>query len=138
MSLIAVSGPVSIGEAQRLGIDRTLEAWLGEGDTLVTGGAYGVDTRAALWALGEGIRVVLIVPRSLLWHRELRACSGTSLIEVDGSYMDRNEAIAEFAHQLIAFPHTKREHLRSGTWATVRRFEARMKPTVIQPLSVFK
>ena len=34
MSLIAVSGPVSIGEAQRLGIDRTLEAWLGEGDDL--------------------------------------------------------------------------------------------------------
>lgn len=138
MTKIAVSGPVSINEAHRAGIDSILAAWFGEGDRLVTGGAYGVDTRAALWALGEGIGVTLIVPSDLRWHRELRACSGTCLIEVDGSYMERNEEIAEHADELVAFPFTKREHLRSGTWATVRRFQARMKPTTVRPLSVFK
>jgi hypothetical protein len=138
MAYIAVSGPVSISQRQRAGIDSVLRSEFGEGDRLVTGGAYGVDTRAALWALGEGVPVTLVVPRALLWHRALASNDGVAVIEVDGSYMERNERIADEADRLLAFPFTKREHLRSGTWATVRRFEARMKPTSIRPLSVFK
>lgn len=134
---VAVSGPVSITDAHRLGIGRSLHEILEEGDEVFTGGAYGVDTHAALWSLGEGFDVVLVVPQELPWHRELEAVASATIL-VDGLYMERNERIADLADKLIAFPFTKREHLRSGTWATVRRFEARMKPVTVRPLSLFK
>lgn len=139
MTYIAVSGRVSVNDAQRRGIRSILASWFGATqDTLVTGGAYGVDTCAAVWALSEGIPVVLVVPQHLLWHRALASCEGCTVEYVDGGYMGRNEEIAERSDQLLAFPFTKREHLRSGTWATVRRFEARMKPVTVRPLSAFK
>jgi predicted Rossmann-fold nucleotide-binding protein len=134
---LAVSGPVSISPAQVAGVRSVLARQFDEDDRLVTGGAYGVDTVAAVWAKGEGLYVHLIVPKDLVWHRELRAIVD-EVTEVDGSYMERNEAVAEACDALLAFPYTKREHLRSGTWATVRRVQGRAKPVKVVALSRFK
>lgn len=35
-------------------------------------------------------------------------------------YLDRNHDIVDAVDLLIAAPETKKEHLRSGTWATIR------------------
>lgn len=141
----AVSGPVSISLAQRAGVLVHLaERFDVEEDVLVTGGAYGVDTTATIWALGEGMPVTLVVPEKQRWNERLMDNAGVTVVVVPSTgrgpsadYMARNEEIAERAATLVAFPYTKREHARSGTWATARRFDARGKGVFIIPLSQF-
>lgn len=140
---VAVSGVSrTLTPAQRMGICGDLFGLIAPGDTLITGGAYGVDSAAAVWAASEGIIVYLYVPENNLWHRELANLAAQVLVVPGPSgsegYMLRNDAIADSpAEALIAFPDTNRSKLRSGTWATVRRFESRGKGYKIVPLSRF-
>lgn len=138
---VAVSGiSRTLTRAQRAVVTTTLDMQVAPEDTLVTGGAYGVDTAATIWAASEGIAVALYVPRDLLWNRRLAEIAGVEVVaEVPGTYMDRNDALADSsATKLVAFPDTKRTVLRSGTWATVRRFRARDKDVLVRALSQYK
>lgn len=104
--------------------------------TVLSGAAHGVDTAGAFAALEEGLPLVLVVPTDLYHNYQLvRNPDVQEVIEVEGSYMDRNDRLADEADELIAFPRTAEERVRSGTWATVRRFRQRGKNVRIVPLT---
>lgn len=133
---VAVSGPARKLTEEEFGIVRAEIAKLPPGTHLFSGGAHGVDTAAAFFALELGLPVVLVVPADLFHN--YRLAQNTELadvIEVEGSYMDRNDRLAEEADELIAFPRSPNETVRSGTWATVRRFRKQEKPVKIVSLS---
>lgn len=46
-------------------------------------------------------------------------------------YLQRNQDIVNKVNYLIAFPNTKTEQLRSGTWATIRYARKKQLPLVI-------
>lgn len=130
--LVAVSGPTTIS-ASGEELVRGVVAALPAGTVLVSGGAYGVDTLAAESARERGLRVILAVPAGK-WHNErLSEDLGCRVEEVPGGYMARNDRLAELADVLYAFPPTAREELRSGTWATVRRFRRLGKTVHLTP-----
>lgn len=91
-------------------------------DLFTTGGAYGVDTEAAIAALRyhPQRRVHQIcVPVGCRYNEDTTLLG--EVIEVPGGYIARNDAIVAHSDILLAFPRTRQEVLRSGTWATVRR-----------------
>jgi len=133
---VAVSGPARKLTEEEFGIVRGEVAKLEPGTELVSGCAHGVDTAAAFYALELGLPVVLVVPEDQFHNYALAGnVEVTDSIEVHGSYMDRNDALAEYADELIAFPRSPSETVRSGTWATVRRFRKRDKNVRIVPLT---
>lgn len=103
-----------------------------DGLVIKTGAAHGVDTAAAVACLGlyPDARHELYVPGAGdLWHNVelpklfidmMRAGWNCHVIMVPGTYMDRNDRLAE-TDLMLAFPHGLHEVTRSGTWATVRR-----------------
>ena len=119
---------------------------------LMSGCAFGIDTDAimAFLKIFPAIkRVYLVVPGApynVAWVNE---CLGIhSPMErtavtvhrmpvrtqpIAKAYMARNDYVAEHADKLVAFPHQAEEQLRSGTWATVRRFEKLDKPVIVRP-----
>jgi predicted Rossmann fold nucleotide-binding protein DprA/Smf involved in DNA uptake len=50
------------------------------------------------------------------------------------TYMDRNARLVALGDMLLAFPATRAEELRSGTWSTIRRARKAGKRIVIVPL----
>jgi hypothetical protein len=128
---------------------RAVEQYKGRPPRVVVSGcAYGVDTKATLEAikLWPEVTVWCVVPAA--YHNErfvevMRERPGTKIIRAperknaSDSYMARNDMMAEVSTDLAAFPDTSIEEQRSGTWATVRRFRKRRKPVFILPLSGF-
>jgi hypothetical protein len=115
---------------------------------VVSGCAFGVDTDSTLEAikLWPDVTIWCVVPAA--YHNSrfveaMRQRPGTKVIRVperknaSDSYMARNDMMAEISTDLAAFPHDSIEEIRSGTWATVRRFRKRNKPVYILPLSGF-
>lgn len=102
---------------------------------LITGGARGVDTVAALAArdFHPGVEQRIIYPDGR-WNEDLREQVPGATFYPGGSYMERNDALVEHADLLIAFPRTEHEVLRSGTWATVRRARKRGVEVRLHPL----
>jgi len=106
----------------------------------VSGGAYGVDTAAAygvdLYGLGS---LHFVVPASLPNNRKfvkkLVDDDRATVEYVSGTYMDRNDRLVELADELVAFPRTREEERRSGTWATIRRAWKAKVPVTLYPLS---
>jgi predicted Rossmann fold nucleotide-binding protein DprA/Smf involved in DNA uptake len=86
-----------------------------------TGGAYGVDTEAAIaaWKYQSYNRLQVCVPTGKAYNEATRKLG--KVIEVPGGYMARNDAIVAHSDVLLAFPRTREEVVRSGTWATIRR-----------------
>lgn len=93
-------------------------------DSIATGGAYGVDTHAALFCyrLFPEAEHNIFFPIDKWWNSELLNLQlWDHVTGVGGGYMKRNDALVDFCDELIAFPKTSEEELRSGTWATIRR-----------------
>lgn len=101
-----------------------------------SGASWGVDTAVAEVASN----LILIIPgapfnEDLL---ELRTDAqvidlGGDSIYMDGSeaYMDRNQELVNLGDHLLAFPQTRKEVKRSGTWATIRRAQGVIPVTYI-------
>ncbi len=124
-------------------IKETLMA-LPEPDLVVSGGCIGVDSIVGRWfAEFTEANQHVILPASLrkasFWFTDYPHVTIERM--PDGTdYMDRNDRLVQYcvdqatedgmlpAHQFtevlkaLAFPKEDREVLRSGTWATVRRF----------------
>lgn len=122
---------------------------------LMTGCAFGIDTDSINFFLHtwKSIKVInLIVPAApynVAWvntflngvHPDMppkiviRRMPRRKNQTAAKSYMERNTYLADNADVCAAFPHTTQEELRSGTWATIRRFERRDKAVVLRPIS---
>jgi hypothetical protein len=55
-------------------------------------------------------------------------CDGAAAVRPALDYLDRNHAIVDAVHALIAAPKGSKEERRSGTWATVRYARKDRKP----------
>ena len=103
-----------------------------------SGGARGVDTLAACFALELFPQAEhhLVVPDGYDWNDDglLQIDRWKSIIWVTGGYMKRNDALVRACDILLAFPKTAKEELRSGTWATVRRGRKAGRDVRIHPL----
>lgn len=76
------------------------------------------------------IKIVIHPPN----NNSLRAYCDSSYILPPKPYLDRNHDIVDCTDQLFAFPSTKQEIMRSGTWSTVRYAKKIYKPiTMIYP-----
>lgn len=102
---------------------------------LITGGARGVDTVAALACrdFHSTVEQRVIYPDGR-WNEELRERIPGANFYPGGPYLQRNDALVEHADLLIAFPRTADEVLRSGTWSTVRRARKRGVEVRLCPL----
>lgn len=144
MKGVGFTGPLELNEPGERFVSRTVAA-LCDFDCFVSGAAYGVDTAAGLAAaeLFPDAMHRVYVPQA--WHNEAAVAQlrerGAEVIEVapgpNGPYMARNDAmVADRAvEQLVGFPHTAAERLRSGTWATIRRARKAGLRVVLHPLS---
>lgn len=73
------------------------------------------------------IRVVVHPPT----NKAQRAFCKSDDIKREKPYLQRNKDIVNETDMLIAFPGTKVEQLRSGTWSTVRYAKETNKPILI-------
>lgn len=145
MTRYAVTGPVDITEGQAKTVQHVIQMLpLKPGDSLASGGAYGVDTVAARAALDRGFELRLVVPAAS-FNEALLKLRSDSPIRLDQappgadrseSYMRRNEQLVAGADVLLAFPLTPIERLRSGTWATIRRAHKAGVQVRLYPLNI--
>jgi hypothetical protein len=134
MTRYAVTGPTGAPtrplrrEAPQ--IVRTALCGLSDVTEFTTGGAYDVDTIAALAALNlwEASDVILRLAlpvasfnRELLRYGRFQVEYAIRRGTPNASYMARNDLLVSHADVLLAFPRTLREEQRSGTWSTIRR-----------------
>lgn len=130
-------------------VTRYEEAYIGDvvvalkADRFVSGAAQGVDTSAILQAWGyhageRGAEARLVVPEGCAYNVRLvnyfRGRQDVAIEFVYGGYMKRNDRLVELADTLVAFPRTRQEVLRSGTWATIRRARKAGIPVELYPL----
>lgn len=128
-----------------------IEAKFGVPSLLVTGSAHGVDTiwiqmAAARW---RRTAIMLIAPDAPhnedLYHllramHNGRSIARTRLLVMPrapnnaAAYMQRNDQVQHHADVLSAHPKQRTEVIRSGSWATIRRFRKRDKPVWLSPV----
>lgn len=105
-----------------------------------SGGAVGVDTLAAYAAiqLYPTAKHTIYVPKGEWYNEEFVQdfIDGNygEVIEIEGGYMKRNDALVGACDALMAFPKTNKEEKRSGTWATIRRAQRSRKKVIKNPL----
>jgi hypothetical protein len=90
-----------------------LDLFVQRGDTIISGGAVGVDMMVAEYARARGLEFVEHLPQGDEFHKN--------------PYLERNTKIAEDCEILIAFP-AKDSH---GTWDTITKAKALNKRIVI-------
>lgn len=96
------------------------------------GDCIGADAQAHMLALAIGIPNIIIHPPIIPDKRAF--CSGVfglpTIVSIQElkSYLIRNRRIVDSCDLLIALPNTNVEHLRSGTWATVRYAQSINRP----------
>jgi hypothetical protein len=121
----------------------------------VSGACWGVDTLAArdALALWPHARHRLVVPNAphneelvaefeVLERLRLENAAGrgreihatVEKMPAGTGYMERNDRLVLLADVLLAFPSTRDEVVRSGTWATVRRARKANVPVMVYPL----
>jgi hypothetical protein len=118
-----------------------------DGDEFFSGGAVGVDTAFALFAVQywPNAKHTLVLPRAMWNEAGLIDWIGDAFAtvwadkgrNVSQAYMNRNTLLAQSVGrggQLLAFPDGPDELRRSGTWATVRRGREAGCEIVITPL----
>jgi hypothetical protein len=122
-----------------------IDKYNGAPTRIFTGCASGVDTDFFKGARGiwGNVPVTLVIPDAP-YNEEfvvrMKYEVGTEIIRVPAEgttsqkYMARNDVLASEADRLMAFPQGPHEQMRSGTWATIRRFKNRGKLVNIYPL----
>lgn len=143
MRAIAFTGEVELTRPQvstvRCGVQHLAPA-----DLYISGAAFGVDTVAGLTAIELHPHAEHRVYVPAAWHNaegvEQLHQRGAVVIEVDqagsvgASYMARNDRMVAECTELVGFPYTAQEEVRSGTWATIRRARKAHRGLTIQPL----
>lgn len=151
---LSLSGPVDAPS------DRTALDWYKEclemvsvghrerPEAIMSGCAYGIDTYVPYAAikLWPQIKIILVIPAAPHNEKfvgEMMDRPSTQVIRMTAyegmtnseRYMERNDELARRADELAAFPRNPIEAMRSGTWATVRRFRKRDKYIWLFPMS---
>lgn len=106
----------------------TLRTLLLPSDEFHHGDCIGADAEAHAIAREVGCSPIVIHPTYL--ERWRAYCSGDLVMEPQ-SPLTRNHIIVYLTDLLIAAPATKKEILRSGTWATIRYARKGKKAVVI-------
>lgn len=131
----SVTGPINPPTGFGQTISQVLEN-LKPPEQFSTGGAYGVDTYAAIKAVDlwvtESTKFKIFFPAGEWYNRTIIDLCPSYFVA--GGYMKRNDALIENCDMLLAFPRTSVEEQRSGTWATIRRARTAAKGIVITPL----
>lgn len=144
-TIIGVTGTTSYSARHEPAIDKALKSFRPSKHVFVVGGATGVDVNFARKARAKGFTVHAVLPREVPIHVHARRHSDTrewtdAVLHPDGgvnvsaTYMKRNDRIVHHADRLIAFPRTRKEEQRSGTWATIRRARKAGKQVTLHPL----
>lgn len=124
-----VTGPRGIMAADMRLVEKVLKELVPEDVTVFsTGGAFGIDTHAAIEAQKLFPKAIhnLILPKESEFNRSLLELPGFNhyWVSAIGSRSDllvRNDAMVELSEVLLAFPKTMTEEFRgSGTWACIR------------------
>lgn len=133
-------------------IQEALEGLQIEPTLFITGASWGADTVAAqigysIWPPGrtqpgtEHRIVVPAAPHNEELVEQMRGLEGVVIerlarrhVKQNDAYMARNDRMIELAELLIAFPSTRTEQHRSGTWSTVRRARKKRLPIMFRPL----
>ena len=98
------------------------------------GDCVGSDLQAHSLALSLGWLIFIHPPSD---PRKRAYCSGATKVFEIMPYLVRNTIIVRSTECLIACPHSSREQLRSGTWATIRFARSIGRPVfVISPSGV--
>lgn len=157
MIIYGFTGTQQLSKAGIEFVKRTLLT-LPEPDLVVTGGCVGVDAVVGRWyADFTEAKQHVILPAKLkkvsMWFNEYPHVTFEQMPK-GTSYMDRNDRLVQYCVETtrlhggfaswrypaelkaFAFPAQHREVLRSGTWATVRRFRAAGIEPVIFPLDL--
>lgn len=138
MHSIGFTGTTAVTNLQAVYIDAIIRDLTA--DRFVSGCANGVDTVAALSAWSEHwtAKHLLLVPEAKYHNERLVLYMGkhpdVEVRQVPGGYLKRDDAIVKESNELVAFPRTAREILRSGTWATIRRARKAGVPVRLFPL----
>ena len=121
---IAFTGPTSPPPQMINAVAREVANFartVGRGVTIISGGAFGIDTVVAEEAMGLDLDLVLVVPEDQIWNKGLfdvpRRHGSVELIEVKGHYRDRNERMVRECDMLVACL-LKPVFYRSGEWMT--------------------
>jgi len=94
------------------------------------GDCVGADATSNAIAAGLGIKTVQHPPT----NPKARAFTKCDEVRPAKPYLERNRDIVDECEHLIACPLTRQEHLRSGTWSTIRYARKQGKPmTIIFP-----
>lgn len=91
------------------------------------GDCVGADQKFHEIMTEYGIKTVIHPPK----NDKMRAYCKGDVIHPEKEYIARNHAIVDDTDMLIAFPSTKTEVLKSGTWATVRYARKKDKKILI-------
>lgn len=105
-----------MSKAQRTTVSKVLQEL--KPRELRHGDCVGADAEVHDIALSLNIPVVIHPPTE---SSKRAFCQGAAAVRPVESYMVRNDHIVRSTHLLVAAPPSRREVLRSGTWATVRR-----------------
>jgi|SRR6185369_302023 len=110
-----------------------LRAYSSTFNTLRHGCCVGADEEIAVLARDIGYRVICHPPidEKLI---SVKARNASNIINVPMNYLDRNKAIVDGSHRMLAFPSTM-EEAGGGTWYTIRytRKQSFIPLTIIYP-----
>jgi len=108
-------------EQEIYNICAVLNAFLKTGDTLIQGGARGVDSIALRYAHKRGgLHTITLLPRSREFTSSIVKDLSDEVIETNLGYWARDAQEVERANKVLAFPafERKRSSKLSGTWHT--------------------
>lgn len=91
------------------------------------GDCIGADTRFHKIMKKKGIKIIIHPPKN---NKMRNFCEGDETRE-PLDYIERNHQIVDESDILVAFPSTKHEVLRSGTWSTIRYARKKDKKIII-------
>lgn len=97
-------------------------------DELHHGDCLGVDKTIHDLVTADYDAQIIIHPPD---NETLRAFCKSETIHTPKPYIVRNKRIVNSVDRLIAFPPTKEEIVRSGTWATIRYAKKKKLPTLL-------
>jgi len=96
-------------------------------DVFHHGDCVGADQAGAVLAMALGYRVVMHPPI----NPRLRAYTRCHEERLPLAYHERNRAIVDVSHVLVACPCDATERARSGTWSTIRYAVIQIVPTLL-------